>query len=76
MDITKILDMQERVVVHMAEQLESLAAHDDQMERALAENEAGQSFHEDDLQEMDRDTEELPVILGELGDDFNDINSG
>ncbi|VDC04793.1 unnamed protein product [Peniophora sp. CBMAI 1063] len=74
-DIAKILDLQESVGIHMAEQLEGLAVHYEQMERAQGESEAGEAFHEEDLQEMNRDTEELPVILGELGDDFNAIDS-
>lgn len=59
----------------MAEQLEGLAIHYDQMEHAFGDHEAGEAYSEEDLQEMNRDTEELPVILGELGDDFNAINS-
>lgn len=74
-DIAKILELQENVGIHMAEQLEGLAVHYEQMERAQGESEAGEAFHEEDLQEMNRDTEELPVILGELGDDFNAIDS-
>jgi autophagy-related protein 17 len=48
--IDGILESQAEVSTHMANHLESLAAHYDQMAGALRESEAGEVFSEDDLQ--------------------------
>ncbi|KAI0322587.1 autophagy protein Apg17-domain-containing protein [Amylostereum chailletii] len=72
-NIEQVLTSQERVSEFMASQLESLATHYEQMEQALAESEAGGVFEEDDLLEMNRDIEELPVIIGELEDAYTNI---
>ncbi|TFK27121.1 hypothetical protein FA15DRAFT_666617 [Coprinopsis marcescibilis] len=58
--------VQDNIVASMAEKLESLAGHYDQMAGALKDSEAGEGFSEEDLQAMNRDTEELPIIMGEL----------
>ncbi|KAI0058213.1 hypothetical protein BV25DRAFT_1919577 [Artomyces pyxidatus] len=67
-NIETVLTEQEDVSTTMAAQLESLASHYDQMEGALKDIEGGEQFDEDDLQEMVRDTEELPAIISELED--------
>ncbi|KAH6909015.1 autophagy protein Apg17-domain-containing protein [Coprinopsis sp. MPI-PUGE-AT-0042] len=59
---------QETFIASMAEKLDSLLLHFDQMAEALKDCEAGVLFGEDDLGAMDRDTEELPVIMTELGE--------
>ncbi|CCL98175.1 uncharacterized protein FIBRA_00169 [Fibroporia radiculosa] len=50
----------------MANLLESLAGHYDQMFTALHEREAGEEFSEEDIQQMHRDTNELPAVVTEL----------
>ncbi|KAI0033079.1 autophagy protein Apg17-domain-containing protein [Vararia minispora EC-137] len=75
-DVTMILTSQDNVSESMAQQLESLAQHYDQMERSLSDSEAGHVFEADDLMEMNRDTEELPVIIDELEDAYNSIHTG
>ncbi|KAF7375009.1 Kinase activator [Mycena sanguinolenta] len=73
----KLLITQDEKITLMARHLESLAAHYDQMAGALHESEAGESFSEEDLEAMNRDTEELPSIMKELEDclaSINDIN--
>ncbi|KZT07651.1 uncharacterized protein LAESUDRAFT_724631 [Laetiporus sulphureus 93-53] len=64
--IEDICKVQEAVSTRMADLLESLAAHYDQMSAALREHEAGEEFGKDDLQQMNRDTNELPAIIAEL----------
>ncbi|KAA1467537.1 hypothetical protein DENSPDRAFT_251101 [Dentipellis sp. KUC8613] len=66
LSIERVLTDQERVSGTMAEQLESLAEHYDKMENACKEHEHGEAFVEEDLLEMNRDTEELPAIISEL----------
>ncbi|KAJ7052605.1 autophagy-related protein 17 [Mycena amicta] len=61
-----LLSNQDETITVMARHLESLAAHYDQMAGALHETETGEAFSEEDLQAMNRDTEELPSIIGEL----------
>ncbi|KAJ4479988.1 autophagy-related protein 17 [Lentinula aciculospora] len=68
--IEQLITGQDSAQVGMAGHLESLAAHYDQMGNALRESEAGDAFSEDDLQDMNRDTEELPSILSELEDNL------
>ena len=48
--IDNILESQAKVSTHMANHLESLASHYDQMAGALRESEAGEVFSEEDLQ--------------------------
>ncbi|KAI9461690.1 autophagy protein Apg17-domain-containing protein [Lactarius psammicola] len=67
-DIQEVLSIQEHWTTEMAHQLESLTEHFEKMEVALRDSEAGERFSEDDIQEMMRDAEELPVILAELED--------
>ncbi|TDL25651.1 hypothetical protein BD410DRAFT_784690 [Rickenella mellea] len=66
---------QEETSLSMARHLESLAAHYDQMAAALRDKESGVDFSEDDLQDMNRDTEELPAIIAELEEDMSLIES-
>lgn len=81
--IEPLLAVQEKTALEMAKHLESLAEHYDQMAGALLESETSQ-FGEEDIRgepprfpvsirpsrcaEMNRDTEELPAVLGELED--------
>ncbi|KAH9928641.1 autophagy protein Apg17-domain-containing protein [Fomitopsis serialis] len=62
----RIFTAQEDAKGKMAAHLESLAAHYDQMAAIMQEHEAGEEFSEDDIRDMNRDTEELPAILSEL----------
>ncbi|KAF7316900.1 Rab guanyl-nucleotide exchange factor [Mycena chlorophos] len=64
--IDTLLLAQDDTITMMARHLESLAAHYEQMADALHETEAGEAFGEEDLQAMNRDTAELPAIIGEL----------
>ncbi|KAH8831354.1 autophagy-related protein 17 [Flagelloscypha sp. PMI_526] len=57
----------------MAERLESLARHYEGMAEASRDAEAGEEFGEEDLNEMLRDTEELPAIIAELEDSVSSI---
>lgn len=59
----------------MAEHLESLARHYDQMADALRESETGEEFGEEDINDMNRDTEELPAILAELEENVRSIEN-
>lgn len=59
----------------MAGHLESLAAHYEQMSDALSHSEAGEEFSDEDLREMNRDTEELPAIIAELEDNIASIEA-
>ncbi|KAI0049771.1 hypothetical protein FA95DRAFT_1604088 [Auriscalpium vulgare] len=65
-NIEKILTNQDHISTTMATQLESLTSHFHQMEMALQDIEAGEEFAEEDLQDMVRDTDELPLIMSEL----------
>ncbi|KAJ7274517.1 autophagy-related protein 17 [Mycena haematopus] len=71
----KLLTTQDEKITVMARHLESLAAHYDQMAGALNESEAGEIFSEDDLEAMNRDTEELPSIMKELEECLTSINN-
>ncbi|KAI6116860.1 autophagy protein Apg17-domain-containing protein [Pisolithus croceorrhizus] len=64
--INPILSIQEHTTIDMARHLESLTAHYEQMASALHDSETGEVFSEEDLRDMNRDTEELPVIMSEL----------
>jgi len=75
-DVQKVLSTQEQWTTEMANQLEGLAEHFQKMEDALKESEAGEKFSEDDIQEMMRDAEELPVILAELEDASRAVERG
>ncbi|KIM39971.1 hypothetical protein M413DRAFT_446875 [Hebeloma cylindrosporum] len=63
-----IIVQQEALVTSMAALLENLASHYDGMASALRETELekGEIFSEEDMQVMNRDTEELPAIMAEL----------
>ncbi|KAK0189643.1 autophagy-related protein 17 [Armillaria mellea] len=60
------LNSQDETIHAMATLLVSLTGHYDQMARALRDSEAGEAFSDGDLQEMNRDTEELPAIMADL----------
>ncbi|KAF7327879.1 Autophagy-related protein 17 [Mycena kentingensis (nom. inval.)] len=66
--IDALLTAQDDTAHVMARHLESLAAHYDQMADALHESETGEAFGEEDIQAMNRDTDELPAIIRELED--------
>ncbi|EKM58196.1 uncharacterized protein PHACADRAFT_116910 [Phanerochaete carnosa HHB-10118-sp] len=61
-----IFSSQETISMDMANHLSSLTRHYDQMVQALHESEAGEVFSEADIQEIKRDTEELPNIIKDL----------
>lgn len=64
--IEDMLNAQQQPSELMARHLSSLTSHYEQMADALKESEAGEIFGEEDLQDMNRDTEELPSIMAEL----------
>ncbi|KAF8969245.1 autophagy protein Apg17-domain-containing protein [Flammula alnicola] len=68
-----VITAQEARVNVMASVLENLASHYDGMASALKETENGEVFSEEDWQIMNRDTEELPVIMAELEESANTI---
>ncbi|KAG6909963.1 hypothetical protein DXG01_014232 [Tephrocybe rancida] len=63
----ELLAEQDTIVTTMAAHLESLTSHYGQMSNALQESEAGEAFSDEDIDEMNRDTDELPSIMAELG---------
>ncbi|EMD34082.1 hypothetical protein CERSUDRAFT_107843 [Gelatoporia subvermispora B] len=73
--IDDIFSSQEAASAKMAGHLESLAAHYDQMSDALSLSEAGEEYTEDDLQDMNRDTDELPAIIAELEESILSIEA-
>ncbi|KZP33352.1 hypothetical protein FIBSPDRAFT_721504, partial [Athelia psychrophila] len=73
--INAIINSQAQASTHMANHLESLASHYEQMAGAMRESEAGEAFSQDDLQDMNRDTEELPSIMAELEEGIRSIES-
>jgi len=73
--IEEILESQAEVSTRMAIHLESLTSHYGQMAGALRESEAGEIFSEEDLQDMNRDTDELPSIMAELEENIFSIES-
>ncbi|KAI0951131.1 hypothetical protein AcW1_008249 [Taiwanofungus camphoratus] len=75
LSIKDIFTAQEAASTKMAGHLESLAAHFDQMASALRDNEAGEEFGEEDFQEMNRDTDELPAIIAELEESITSIEA-
>ncbi|KIK95290.1 hypothetical protein PAXRUDRAFT_827175 [Paxillus rubicundulus Ve08.2h10] len=68
-----LLVAQEKTTTDMAKHLESLASHYEQMASALHDSEAGVSPTEEEMQAMNRDTNELPSIMVELEHDVNYI---
>ncbi|GBE87793.1 autophagy protein Apg17-domain-containing protein [Sparassis latifolia] len=75
LSIDDIFNVHEETSHEMAGQLESLARHYDQMSSALRDSETGEELLEDDLQAMNRDTEELPAIISELEDGVSSIEA-
>ncbi|KAF9466562.1 autophagy protein Apg17-domain-containing protein [Collybia nuda] len=73
--VEDILATQDAMSTVMAAHLESLASHYDQMATALRDSEAGEAFNEDDLQDMNRDTDELPLIMAELEESADAIET-
>ncbi|KAH9481618.1 Autophagy-related protein 17 [Psilocybe cubensis] len=69
----QIVVEQEHLVNSMASLLESLASHYDGMANALKDSENGEDFSDEDLQVMNRDTDELPAIMRELEDSLRVI---
>ncbi|CAL1716570.1 unnamed protein product [Somion occarium] len=70
-----IFSTQETALAEMAKHLTSLAEHYDQMASALRDNEAGEVFSREDIQEMNRDTEELPAIIADLEHSVSSVAS-
>ncbi|KAG6861353.1 hypothetical protein C0995_001086 [Termitomyces sp. Mi166 len=62
----ELLAYQDTRITTMASHLESLASHYDQISNALQESEAGEEFNDEDIDAMNRDTNELPSIMAEL----------
>ncbi|OBZ72535.1 Autophagy-related protein 17 [Grifola frondosa] len=73
--VEDIFSSQETARTKMAGQLESLVQHLGEMEGALKDILAGEEFDDEDLQAMNRDTEELPVIVTELEESMASINA-
>lgn len=73
--INPILSIQEHTTIDMAKHLESLTEHYEQMASALHDSETGEVFSEEDMKEMNRDTEELPAIMSELEDNVKEIEA-
>ncbi|KAL5526388.1 ATG17 [Sanghuangporus sanghuang] len=73
--IQDILTSQEIATSNMANQLEGLASHYEQMRAALEDKEAGIELNEEDLEVMNRDTDELPSIIAELEQDVANVKS-
>ncbi|THV03192.1 hypothetical protein K435DRAFT_748177 [Dendrothele bispora CBS 962.96] len=73
--IEQLLTSQDTLIVSMAGHLESLAAHYDQMAGALRDSESGEAFNEEDIQQMNRDTAELPSIMSELEESLGQIDA-
>ncbi|KAI1797380.1 autophagy protein Apg17-domain-containing protein [Ganoderma leucocontextum] len=69
-----IFASQEATSGKMAEQLESLAHHYDNMSNALHDFEAGEEFGEEDIQGMNGDAEALPIIIAELEEGVKSID--
>jgi len=61
--------------MNMARHLEGLAEHYDKMTEALHESEAGEEFSEEDIQDMNRDAEELPKIIQEIEEDIASVHA-
>ncbi|KAF8907319.1 autophagy protein Apg17-domain-containing protein [Gymnopilus junonius] len=72
--VQRTVTAQEQFVNSMATLLESLASHYDGMASALKDTEGGEVFSEEDIQSMNRDTEELPIIMKELEDNADAID--
>ncbi|KAF9267782.1 hypothetical protein L218DRAFT_919469 [Marasmius fiardii PR-910] len=72
--IEQLFHHQDSVTVPMARHLESLASHYDQMASALHDSEAGEVFSVEDVQQMNRDTDELPSIMAELEESLSAVN--
>ncbi|KAG7089557.1 hypothetical protein E1B28_011229 [Marasmius oreades] len=73
--IEQLFHNQDSVTVPMARHLESLASHYDQMASALRDSEAGDVFSDEDVQQMNRDTDELPSIMAELEECLSAVNN-
>ncbi|PIL29794.1 hypothetical protein GSI_08000 [Ganoderma sinense ZZ0214-1] len=69
-----IFASQEATSGKMAEQLESLAHHYDNMSNALHDFEAGEVFGEEDIQGMNADADALPIIIAELEESVKSID--
>ncbi|KAG5221372.1 autophagy protein [Salix suchowensis] len=59
----------------MAKHLESLTSHYDEMSNALHDMENGEVFTDDDMEAMNRDTNELPAIMADLEDGVSVIQA-
>ncbi|KAG5653388.1 hypothetical protein H0H81_000775 [Sphagnurus paluster] len=68
-----IIAAQDLIITSMTAHLESLTSHYGQMANALQDIEVGETFSDEDLQAMNRDTEELPSIMAELEENADSI---
>ncbi|RDB26201.1 Autophagy-related protein 17 [Hypsizygus marmoreus] len=71
--VEEILTAQDVISHSMAAHLESLTSHYGQMASALQDSEAGEAFSDEDLHDMNRDTDELPSIMAELEESADTI---
>ncbi|KAI0087279.1 autophagy protein Apg17-domain-containing protein [Irpex rosettiformis] len=73
-NMTEVFNSQETVSADMATHLSSLLQHYDQMVQALHDSEAGETFGQAEIQDMNRDTNELPAIIADLDRNINSIS--
>ncbi|KAF4571301.1 autophagy protein 17 [Pleurotus pulmonarius] len=73
--IEKEISTQHELMHAMAKHLESLTCHYDEMSNALHDGENGEVFTDDDMEAMNRDTDELPAIMAELEDSVSVIQA-
>ncbi|KAI0635683.1 autophagy protein Apg17-domain-containing protein [Trametes polyzona] len=72
---TDIFAAQEETSTKMAEHLESLAHHYDNMSNAMHDFEAGEEFGDEDMEGMNADADALPGIVLELEDGVHSIEA-
>ncbi|THH31718.1 hypothetical protein EUX98_g2488 [Antrodiella citrinella] len=73
--IVEIVTSQEDASANMATLLTSLAQHYDQIVDALHESEAGTVFEVSEIEDMNRDTDELPRVISDLEQNNASIQS-
>ncbi|EIW57328.1 uncharacterized protein TRAVEDRAFT_169021 [Trametes versicolor FP-101664 SS1] len=70
-----IFASQEETSTKMAEHLESLAHHYDNMSNAMHDYEAGEEFHDEDMEGMNIDADTLPGIVMQLEEGVHSIEA-
>ncbi|KAH8100023.1 autophagy protein Apg17-domain-containing protein [Cristinia sonorae] len=73
--IVDIINAQEDASASMATLLTSLAQHYDQIVDALHRSEAGTIFEVTEIEDMNRDTDELPSVVSDLEREISSIHS-